>query len=183
MVSSVLLYFGGMLAVCSAVAWHVCVCSFHHCSWAWGQIPVQRYVASAHAQAMCRRALLAWRGVLVAYFFSWFLSLPLLSWSRVSSPPPILVFFPLLWWFVHNYYFHWPSCLSVTGTTVGGLVAGLVYLSVFFRLGMWLRLQAPWPMSSQPPLATRALNVTLFTTGASQGGWREGKKEAHGGQH
>ena len=38
-----------------------------------GQIPVQRYVALAHAQAMCLRcvcvvleALLAWRGVLVA---------------------------------------------------------------------------------------------------------------------
>ena len=38
-----------------------------------GQIPVQRYVALVHAQAMCvscvcvaLKALLAWRGILVA---------------------------------------------------------------------------------------------------------------------
>ena len=42
-----------------------------------GQIPVQRYVALVHAEAMCLccvcivlEALLAWRGVLVTYRFS-----------------------------------------------------------------------------------------------------------------
>ena len=52
---------------------YVCVCSVYHCSLAWGQIPVQRYVAVAHAHAIRLRfvcvvleALLAWRGVLVA---------------------------------------------------------------------------------------------------------------------
>ena len=51
----------------------VCVCSVNHCSSAWGLIPVQQYVALAHAQAMCLRCVcvvledfLAWRGVLVA---------------------------------------------------------------------------------------------------------------------
>ena len=41
-----------------------------------GQIPVQQYVALVHAEAMCLRcdcvvleALLAWRGVLVAWHF------------------------------------------------------------------------------------------------------------------
>ena len=49
---------------------YVCVCSLYYCSRAWGQNPVQRYVALVHAQAMCLRyvcvvleALLAWRGV------------------------------------------------------------------------------------------------------------------------
>ena len=49
---------------------YVCLWSVYHCSWAWGQIPDQQYVAWAHAQAMCLRcvcvaleALLAWRGV------------------------------------------------------------------------------------------------------------------------
>ena len=161
MVSSVLLHFGGMLAVCSAVAWHVCVCSFHHCSWAWGQIPVQRYVASAHAQAMCRRALLAWRGVLVAYFFSWFLSLPLLSWSRVSSPP----------WFFFLCFGGLFIIITFTGLLVpvwrvrkrglgaGGLVAGL-------RVGMPVGVLPPWDVIAvASPLAHEQSTSSCLSSG------------------
>ena len=64
---------------------YVCVCSVYHCSWAWGQIPVQRYVALVHAQAMYLRcvcvvleALLAWRSSSVAFF-------------KVPLPPSVLV--------------------------------------------------------------------------------------------
>ena len=42
------LAFAGALVVFSFVN----VCSVYHCLQAWGQIPVQRHVASAHAQAM-----------------------------------------------------------------------------------------------------------------------------------
>ena len=76
-----------------------------------GQITVQRYVALVYTQAMCLRcvcvvleALLAWRGVPVAERFSWFPSLPPLSWVRVSPSFSVFVVvfvFSLFRGFVH----------------------------------------------------------------------------------
>lgn len=40
------MFFGGVLAICS-------ITMFAFVAFTWGQIPVQRYVALAHAQAMC----------------------------------------------------------------------------------------------------------------------------------
>ena len=148
---------------------YVCVCNVYHCSWTWWQIPVQRYVALAHAQAMCLRcvcvvleAFLAWRGVLVAQRFS---SLPPLSWFRVSPLRPGFFFFVSE---VCSFYFHWASGLSVTGAIVGGwargLVAGLRVGRPVSVLRPWvvIAVAAPWPMGAQPPLATRALSSVAF---------------------
>ena len=114
------------------------------------QIPVQRYVALVHAEAMCLRcvcvvleALLAWLGVAWRSSSVAFLLVPL-------SPPPSFPF--LLFYFIYlfifpgvcSFYFHWASGLSETGAIVGGwarggswLGCGLVGLWVFFRLGVY----------------------------------------------
>ena len=90
-----------------------------------GQISVQRYVALAHAEAMCLRcvcivleALLAWRGVAFQ------------QRSVSLGSPPSLRFLSYLFislFFlagVCSFYFHLASGLSVTGVIVGGWAQG-----------------------------------------------------------
>ena len=61
------------------------------------------------------------------------------------------------------FYFHWPSGLSVMGAVVGtgrgALVAGLLVDRPVGVLPPWgvITVSTPWPMGTQPPLATRAL--------------------------
>ena len=82
-------------------------------------------------------------GILVAQHFSWFPSLPLLSWFRVSLSFPGFFFFFLVSGLC-AFYLHWASGFSVTGAIAGvagcggGLWLGcrLVGLWVFFRLGV-----------------------------------------------
>ena len=119
------------------------------------QIPVQRYVALVHAEAMCLRcvcvvleALLAWLGVAWRSSSVAFLLVPL-------SPPPSFPFILFIYLFfpgVCSFYFHWASGLSETGAIVGGwarggLVAGLRVGRPVGVLPPWgvLRLQPPGP--------------------------------------
>ena len=82
-------------------------------------------------------------GVLVAQYFSWFPSLPLLSWFRVSpSFPGFFFFFPcfgaLCILFALGFWPQCDRCYSRGGWVRGGLWLGcrLVGLWVFFRLGV-----------------------------------------------
>ena len=104
---------------------YVCVCNVYHCSWTWWQITVQRYVALAHAQAMCLRcvcvvleAWLAWRSSSLAFLLVSHPPPPL-RFLVLGSPPPSSFFFLVSG--VCSFHFHWASGLSVTGAIVGNL--------------------------------------------------------------
>ena len=67
---------------------------------------------------------------------------------------------------VGSFYFHWASGLSVTGAIVGGQaggahgwVAGWQACGCSSTLGC-IAVAGPWPMGTQPPLATQALMMT-----------------------
>ena len=136
-----------------------------------GQIPVQRYVALVHAEAMCLRcvcvvleALLAWCGVLVVQRFSWFPSLPPsaflvqgLALLPVRCFGGLFTLLPLGFWPQCDRCYSW-------GLGAGGLVAGLRVgkpVGVLPPLDV-IAVAAPWPMGTQPPLAIQVLTIIII---------------------
>ena len=97
------------------------------------------YVVFSLYLRLCLRGV-AWRGLLVAYRFSWFPSLPQLSWFRVSPSFPLFFSRCFGGLFILLPLGFWPQCDGCYsgGLGAGGLVArfGLVDLWVFFSLGV-----------------------------------------------
>ena len=152
------------------------------------QIPVQRYVALVHDQAMCLRcvcvalkALLVWSGMAFQQH------------SISLGSPPFLRFLPSFPFFYYYFLFFiffprfgglfillplgfWPPC---DGCYSGGLGAGGGGWGARCQVAGWqasgcssalgcniIAVEAPWPMGTQPPLATQALiyeNVLLVS--------------------
>ena len=124
----------------------------------WGMCGPCAYVLLALYLKLCQC------GVLVALHFSWFPSLPLLSWFRVSpSFPGFFIFFPrfgaLCILFALGFWPQCDRCYSRGGWVRGGLVAGLQVgrpVGVLLPWGV-IVVTAPQPMGTQPPLVMQAL--------------------------
>ena len=111
---------------------------------------------ACHAPTFCLRCTgsfvsVAWRSSSVG-----FLLVPLppsSSWFKVSPSFPGFFF---LVSGVCAFYFHWASGRSVTGAIVGGWAQVGMPVGVLSPWGV-IAVAAPWPMGTQPPLATQAL--------------------------
>ena len=132
---------------------YVCICSIYHCLWAWGpdSCPAVCHfgVCVGHVPTLCLRCTRSFVSVVWCSSSVAFLLVPLLpplSWLRISPTFPVFFFFAVSG--VCSRYFHWASGLKVTGDSGGLGIRGVA-------------VAAPWPMGTQSPLATQALNFDL----------------------